>query len=330
MSLPQTPEPELSLEIDPLSYFGLRETRRIKDRLVVTIADRAYLPDTTDLQRDWLSSVAAPAFRLLRDRRGEGACRAFASIGTGSGADALAAIEIFGAETIGITDLFGDVVDTAAGNIRRNLRPGVDVTLHSGAGDLLSPLRERGLRFDVVYENLPNLPLAEAGHIEVGRTSAAFIPPRGEAVPDFVKEWLLVLHYLALVEARDLLNPGGTVVSVIGARLPLEILSRMAVAAGYTPAFLTYSWKVQADPVDVIGSYAQWQRGGLGPFYFYPAARLAEAFAVLDPQDAGRNALSIEASLKPARLDAVEAWDAFQRGERIGHTVAVLQSGPSD
>lgn len=318
------------LEIDPLTYFGLRETRRIKDRLALTIADRAYQPDTRDLQRDWVASVAAPAFRLLRERRGAHACRAFASIGTGSGADALAAIEIFGAETIGITDLFADVVEAAADNIRRNLRPGVDVTLHAGAGDLLTPLRGHAPRFDIVYENLPNLPLAEAERIEVGRTSAAFIPPRTEAVPDFVKDWLLVLHFLALIQARQFLDPGGAVVSVIGARLPLEILARMAQAAGYAPSFLTYSWKVQADAADVISSYAEWQRGGLGPFHFYPAAPLAEAFATLDPAEAGRNAYAIEETLRPERLDAAEAWDAFRRGERVGHTVAVLASSPSE
>jgi hypothetical protein len=318
--------PAPTLEIDPRSYFGLSHTKRIKERLTLAIASRAYMPDPEDPQRDWLSSIAAPAFKLLRARRGGEACRAFASVGTGSGADALAAIEILEAATIGVTDLFAEVAGTAAANIERNVRSEVEIELYHGAGDLLSPLRAQKPRFDIVYENLPNLPLAAAASIEAGRTSAAFIPPRPEAVPDFVKDWLLTLHYLALVQARGFLNPGGAVISAIGARLPLEILTRMTLAAGYAPSFLTYSWKAQADAADVIGSYAQWQREGLGPFHFYPAARLSEVFASLDLEEGGRNAFAIEESLKPDRLDAIEAWDAFQQGQRIGHTVVMLQS----
>ena len=70
-----------------------------------------------------MASVAAPAFKLLRARRGQQACRAFASIGTGSGVDALCAIELFGADVIGVTDVFEEVVAVAASNIRNNIRP---------------------------------------------------------------------------------------------------------------------------------------------------------------------------------------------------------------
>ena len=92
------------------------------------------------------------------------------------------------------------------------------ITLHSGAEDLLKPLKKGGLRFDNIYENLPDLPLDEDGSLETGRTSAAYIPKRSEPVPGFVKDWMLVLHYLALVQSRDFLNPGGVVISTIGAR----------------------------------------------------------------------------------------------------------------
>jgi hypothetical protein len=40
------------------TYSGLGETRRSKNRLAITIAARAYLPDIGDLQLDWIASVA--------------------------------------------------------------------------------------------------------------------------------------------------------------------------------------------------------------------------------------------------------------------------------
>jgi|AGTN01.1.fsa_nt_gi hypothetical protein len=314
------------LTVDAGPFLGVAAPRHVRPRLDIAIADRAYVPQVDDLQRDWVASVAAPAFRILHARRGDAACRSFAAVGTGSGVDALAGIEFLGATRVGITDLFEEVVATAAGNVRRNVLPGHPLELFAGAGDLLTPLKPYGVRFDVIYENLPNLPLADAGRLEIDRTSAAFMAPREEWVPTFVKDWLLVLHYLALVQAKDALEPGGTVISTLGGRVSLKVLTDMADSAGLHPSFLTYWWKEQADAADVIGSYAQWQRYGLGPFHFYPADLLQEVFSSLDPEQAGRDAFAIERDLASKRLDAITAWNAFQRGVRIGHTVAVLQS----
>lgn len=316
----------LNLSVDMAPYLDVPATERIAARAELAITDRAWIPQVEDRQRDWIVSVAAPAFKILRARRGAEACKAFCALGTGSGVDALAGIELLGADVVGLTDLFDEVVATAAANVRRNLRPEHPVALYPGAGDLLQPLAGQGVRFDLIYENLPNLPLADAAQVEVERTSAAFLAPRAEPVPDAVKDWLLVLHYLALVQAKDFLKPGGAVISTIGARLPLSVVADMAKAAGFSASFLTYWWKVQADADDVIGSYAQWQRQGLGPFHFYPAPVLEAAFAGLDLEAAGRDAYAIERDLRGKRLDAVAAWDAHRRGERIGHTVAALHS----
>ena len=314
------------LAVDTARYLGGTAPRRLRDRLDIAVAPRAYEPQPDDPQRDWVASIGVPALRVLLARRGEAACRRFCAVGTGAGLDALAAVEILGATTIGLTDLFEEVVATAAANVRGNLRPGVEVAVLAGAGDLLQPLRGQGVRFDVIYENLPNLPLAEGRRLEESRTSAAFVPPRAEPVPAPVATWLLVLHHLLLEQAREALAPGGTVIATLGARVPLPVIAEMAEGAGYAASFLTYGWKVQGDPEDVIGTYAAWERRGLGPFGFYPASLLEATFAGLDPAQAGQDALAIEHDLAPRRLDARAAWDAHGRGERIGHTVAVLRA----
>jgi SAM-dependent methyltransferase len=314
------------LRFDARQYLGTDAVTRLNDDIDIELADRAYLPDLADLKRDWVASVAAPAFRVLAGNRPTPA-RAFASIGTGSGVDALAAIEILGADIVGITDLFEEVVAAAARNVRRNMRSDVAVALHAGAGDLLAPLASSGQKFDVIYENLPNLPIDDTRRIDQDKTSAAFLAPRGEDIPKFVSDWLLTMHYLALVQARDALAPGGVVLSTIGARVPLAVMLAMARNAGLTPRVLTYGWKLQADAEDVISTYANWERHGLGPFRFYAADALAVAFSDLDAADAGRNALDIEASLAGEQLSAVAAWRAYRSGARIGHSYVVLQSG---
>lgn len=208
--------PSASLSLDIAAYLDIAQPRHVRRRVDITVADRAWRPQVEDRQRDWVGSIASPAFKLLSTRRGDDACKAFCALGTGAGLDALAGIELLGADVVGMTDLFPDVVDVAANNVLRNLVPGHSITLHAGAGDLLQPLRASGVTFDLIYENLPNLPLADAAEVEVDKTSAAFLAPRSEPLPQTVRDSLLALHYLALVQAHDFLKPGGAVLSTIG------------------------------------------------------------------------------------------------------------------
>jgi hypothetical protein len=319
------PEPPERV-IGAARFLGRRRVDRVRDRLRIAVVDRVFEPETDDLDRDWVASVAAPAFAILARRRAPGAWRSFATIGTGVGLDALAAVELLGADEIGITDLFPDVVAAAERNIRANVRETVPLTLHAGAGDLIEPLGGLGVRFDAIWENLPNLPIDDPALIAVARTAASFVPPRPEPVPRFVAEALLVLHHLALADARDLLAPGGSVLSALGTRMSLRTLLDMSEMAGYAASFLTFGWKEQTSVEDVVGIYAALETRGLGPFRFYEAEHLAAVFAGLDPETAGREALAIERELEPARLGAVEALAAHRAGRRIGHTVAVLES----
>ena len=129
-----------------------------------------------------------------------------------------------------------------------------------------------------------------------------------------------------MLQAKDFLAPRGAVLSTLGGRVPLDIFLSLAKLAGYVPSFLTYTWKIQADPLEVISNHAQKQKQGYGPFYFYRADVLREAFATVDVETSGKNALDIERTLASERLDAVHAYAAFQKGVTIGHTVAVLKS----
>ena len=315
-----------SISVDVQIFLAIPTPRRIRPRLELGIADRAYLPRTDDPEADWVASIAAPAFARLAARRGPATTRAFCALGTGSGLDALAAVELLGADLVAVTDLFPEVVEQAAANVAANLAEGSRVQLHAGAGDLLAPLAGQGVAFDVIYENLPNLPLAGDARLEHSRTSGAFLPPRSEPVPQIFRDNLLALHYLALVQARDFLKPGGAVLSTLGGRVPLAVIAALAEQAGLLPEIFTYGWKVQDEADNVIGAYAAWQAQGLGPFHFYHVEDLKQAFSGLDPAEAASRAAEIEQDLAPRALDAEAAWAAHRAGARIGHTVAVLKS----
>lgn len=314
------------LPVDSSWFLGVPAPRHVVRSMAIALTEHCFLPRLDDLQADWVASVAVPAFRLIAAARGPDQRRAFCSIGSGSGLDALAAAEILEATRIGVTDVHEDVVWAARHNIQANLVPGRDVEILSGTGDLLSPLQDHRARFDVIYENLPNVPLARDADMEQERVSSGFFPPRPEPIPDSVRDSLLSLHYVALLQARDFLAPGGVVLSMLGGRVPLQGILDMARQAGYRGDFLTYGWKIQAQAEGIVDGYADWQRHGLGPFHFYRFDDLERVFAGIDPVTAASRALDIERALLPFSIDAADAADVVARGEKIGHTYVVLAS----
>lgn len=315
----------MSIVVDVNKYLALNgATKRIKDYLSIEVADHAYLPKTEDIKSDWVAYIAAPAFKLIREKLGHD-IDSFVSIGTGSGIDVLAGIELLGAKRVGFTDLQRSVVAAAAQNVRNNLKSN-DIEFEFGDGDLLQPLKNGKRNYDVIYENLPNVPLANNTKIEDKRNSGHYLEKREEAIPEFVHEQMLDLHYLALKQARDYLAQNGAVYSTLGGRVPLSAFIKLGELAGLHSEIFTYSWKVQAEPKDVISGYAAQEKAGLGPFRFYRAEDLQKAFANVSVKDSGCRAFEIEKSLNSVKLSATAAFEAFKKGEVIGHTVAVLKS----
>ena len=316
----------MSILVDVKKYLALEEApKQVQDYLSVGVTDHAYLPKTEDITSDWVAYIAAPAFKLIRENLRHDV-EAFASIGTGSGIDVLTGIELLGAKRVGFTDLLESVVDAAAENIKKNLKNADSIELEFGAGDLLQPLQNGKRRYDVIYENLPNVPLTDNTKIEDKRNSGHYLEKRVEVIPEFVHEQMLDLHYLALKQARDYLTDKGAVYSTLGGRVPLSAFIKLGELAGLSSEIFTYSWKVQAEPEDVISGYAAQEKAGLGPFRFYRASDLQKAFADISVKESGKNAFEIEKSLESSKLTAKEAYEAFLKGEVIGHTVAVLKS----
>ena len=316
----------MSIVVDVNKYLALNgATKRIKDYLSIEVADHAYLPKTEDIKSDWVAYIAAPAFKLIREKLGHD-IESFVSIGTGSGIDVLTGIELLGAKRVGFTDLQRSVVAAAAQNVRSNIKETSKIEFEFGNGDLLQPLQNGKRNYDVIYENLPNVPLASNTKIEDKRNSGHYLEKREEAIPEFVHEQMLDLHYLALKQARDYLTENGAVYSTLGGRVPLNAFIKLGELAGLRSEIFTYSWKVQAEPEDVISGYAAQEKAGLGPFRFYRAEDLQKAFANISVKDSGKRAFEIEKTLDSVKLTATAAYEAFKKGEVIGHTVAVLKS----
>jgi len=320
------------IDVTTSKYFDLKsKPKHIKEQLSISVVDNAYLPQTKDenIQEDWLAFVSVPAFKKIEKER-PGQIKSFCSVGTGSGLDVLAGAEIFGAKKLAFTDLQEKVVRAAEKNVKNNLSDLDKKEVNGYVGDLFAPIKKANPdnypRFDVIYENLPNVPLDEDKDVEDSRNSGHYLEKRKERIPKEVHAAMLDLHFLALQQAGDFLEENGVILSLIGGRVPLDTIISLGKHAGINSEILSYKWKVQSEPEDVIGGYAKQEEEGYGPFIFYKASDLKNAFEGISFKEAGGKARDIEKSLINKKLSATEAFKLWKAGESIGHTVVVLRS----
>lgn len=141
----------------------------------------------------------------------------------------------------------------AARNIANNIAEHSPlVTVSALVGDLLAPLTQAGNRFDLIYENLPNIPFHQDGDLEHDQTSSSYIGTRREDVPEFIHKNLLTLHYLAVLQAKNRLSENGAILSSIGARVPLRILLEVAVKLDLQAVFLPTHGKCNPSPKTLL------------------------------------------------------------------------------
>ena len=116
-----------------------------------------------------------------------------------TGLDALAAIEILRAKNVIITDLHDDVVSLAQHNIVSNTLGRHKLNVCARVGDLLDPLQDEPICLDLLYENLPNLPISDearlAGKLADGQSSSTFMAAREGEIPEFISRSLTTLGF---------------------------------------------------------------------------------------------------------------------------------------
>lgn len=111
---------------------------------------------------DWVIAAAFNAFKAYK-AAGFGSVHRFATVGTGSGTDVIAALDtFFEISGVAMTDLFEEVVTTAKSNVVAATEKGSDKTRRvvaraaAKSGDLLLPLKDEEA-FDLIYESVQQI-----------------------------------------------------------------------------------------------------------------------------------------------------------------------------
>ncbi len=262
------------------------------------------------------------AFQRLNQEK----VKSFATIGTGSGADAVGALHTFvNLDTLVLTDVDERVVPIARGNVERYAR---DVNVVALTGSLCQPLREHGVKVDVIYENLPNVQDAEE-IINGYRRASRYVAGSFDVNDEQARAYLLESHLASLIEAKESLNLNGSVICSIGGRVPYDRLISLVESTGYRFQELVAGFKVQTEPEEVLPGYAEAERGDVA-FDFY---KYDDAVEFLRSRGMKKPFIDLQGNelkelLTPFRISAKEALELYQQDKsyKIGHTVHMIRA----
>ncbi len=298
----------------------------LKDSVILHETDFTY--PIKDVAWDNWFPFAYIAFRRLAEE--ENVVRSFATIGTGNGADAIGAFHAFkDLQKIVITDIDKKVVSISEENVKRNTK---GINLIALQGSLCKPLKSRGIRVDLIYENLPNIPDAD-NIIEGYRRSSRFEAGSISVGNEKMKKYLLESHFASLIEAKESLNSRGSVICSIGGRVPYDLLHGMIQSAGYSSEELLAGFKVQTEPEEVFPGYAKAERGGVDFDFF----RYNEAVESLKNNEMEEPFIELRGDelknlLGPYRISAKESLELYDKDPsyKIGHTVHMIRAIKKD
>jgi methylase of polypeptide subunit release factors len=150
--------------VDATATLRPYPARRVRRPVQIRLTEDTY-PLEPSPEQSWLP-IAFRAFAAVARRV---AVEDMLILGTGNGVDALGAAEILPRlRSLTATDLYAPCVDVARENVLANVLDGHGVAVAFHVGDLLGAVRP-DQRFDLIYENLPNLPASS--RLEVDRKS---------------------------------------------------------------------------------------------------------------------------------------------------------------
>jgi methylase of polypeptide subunit release factors len=248
-------------------------------------------------------------------------------IGTGNGVDALGAAEILDPRSLTVTDLFESGLAVSRANVEAHLDDGaIDLAFH--AGDLLAGVPPDRL-FDLVYENLPNIPARPGAQMARGTISGRFFEDDGLEVPSPYGEYLLALHHRFLGEVRERVRPGGGVLTALGGRVPDQVLLGLHRGLGYAPELAAFDLKVQVEPMLVVPGYAREEERTGVEFRYYDAEAVAVVAEARGEGLDGQELLdAVAARIETLAMTAREAERRALAGEAVAHSVLMIVGRP--
>lgn len=241
--------------------------------ILVQLSENTYFPEG-ESQNGWIPLEVASIVSLKRQKFTP---RNAAFVGCGAALEAIALTHICDLQEIWLTDVHENVCEIAARNLSQNLPDKKSVDISWAVGDLCEPLRDNG-PFDLLFENLPNIPFDMINEsLKDGVHSASFFDPGNlSLVPKPVQTAGLTLHYRFLEQAAELLSKDGKIISCIGSRLPPNKIIDLICPNEFKAKVIGYGPVTQYEADDLIPEYTKLEKEFDQSFKFFHVSQLFE------------------------------------------------------
>ncbi len=312
--------------VDLSPYYGHLPCFQALRPLVVKTNRFTYAPSyppNERMQNTWLSIALEGIATLTTHRNGE-IWKDLAVVGTGNGLDVVGISRIVHPKTILASDIHPISLQAARWNIANYVAEDCRVAVMQS--DLFEGYPP-GAAFDLIYENLPNIP--DDNELFDGIRSASCFAPRARRDPTTFDRHLLTLHHDFLLQARTRLRDSGWIVGVIGGRIPVQLIHELFADAGYRSTVAAFGLKIQSEGDVVLPAYAAAeQETGVSFVYYHPLeACLAIAREMSQPDDLlAREAYAraLTERLRSLEIPSTEAARLHATGAAVCHTVYVM------
>ncbi len=281
-------------------------------------------PDMSGLEEnpkdDWLY-LGLKSFKELSDKYSQYSSAAI--IGSANGIDAIALIKLFpNLKKLFVTDILPDILPLVKENIEKNI-PELHTQIEYVSGRDCYPVSEK---VDFIYGNLP-LVMVEASEIGAERstttlTAREYYISLKNGDDDILDKYSLLSQLGFIISAKEKLKEGGSLVTLIGGRIPTEAIEELFSRAGVKYRRLFTSFMKQSDP-EFLQQYAKIEKGNGVTFAFYDYGRatdlLSNTWNVEAPDIVDKSEEEIRSLLSNTKISAEQAYELYKNGEDVGH-----------
>ena len=304
---------------DFFSYCGVPSGK------IAIVQDDGVYPFNRDYEANW-TYYTLKGLPFLRNSLGK-ISKNIACIAAGNGVEAIG-MGIFFPElaNLVLTDIDAGVVSGGVANVLLNI-PGFTEYVTGKVGSLCDPLIQTGLEFDLIFGNVPNLICDEEKDLSDGNDKGTFMKKNtlSQNIPEKFTQWGLATQYEFLTGAYKALRKGGSVVSLIGGRVPGSVIGNLFKSCGLKLQLdLPMGFKWQTQPkIDFMG-YAELEKkhGVLFAFYEYEKAREILKVAGVPNPTMSMSSMQMKDILEGVEVTAAQALELYKKKRaKFGHIV---------
>ena len=286
--------------------------------IIVDANNHTYIPNG-DYKNDWLYFMLLGA-KAIRGKK-KVKINKLLSIGSGNGIDLIGLNKVFGTTNIWGTDINEEVLDVIKENVLKYITPETNVNIVKS--DIFDNPVFDGEKFDLIYENLPNIPVNLIGkELTNGINSSSYISI-DSVNNNYFSNYLLDLHYRFLEQCEYYMSRDSAAICNIGIRFPLSVYQKLFDQFSYRHEILVAGLKIQTEAMDVIKGYQRAEKQfDDSHFHYYAVDKIPDKLLNKRLILPGKRELSeFLSKIKPFQIDIATARGLAAKGQHVAHLV---------